>query len=50
MLVFKKAFIRRYDTQRHDLTDYSSHEEIFPGQDYSNPRIKDFHKGKFYFS
>ncbi|KAI9261025.1 hypothetical protein EDC94DRAFT_610604 [Helicostylum pulchrum] len=34
----------RYDTQRHDLTDYSSHEEIFPGQDYSNPRIKDFHK------
>ncbi|KAG2237483.1 hypothetical protein INT48_005516 [Thamnidium elegans] len=34
----------RYDTQRHDLTDHSSHEEIFPGQDYSNPRIKDFHK------
>lgn len=29
------------------MTDYaSSHNEIFPGQDYSNPRIKDFHKGK----
>ncbi|KAG2212699.1 hypothetical protein INT47_000676, partial [Mucor saturninus] len=34
----------RYDTQKHDLTDYSSPDEIFPGQDYSNPRIKDFHK------
>ena len=36
----------RYDTQKHDLTDYTeARKEIFPGQDYSNPRIKDFHKG-----
>ncbi|SAL97159.1 hypothetical protein [Absidia glauca] len=37
----------RYDTQAHDLTDYSPGGEcleIFPGQDYSNPRIKDFIK------
>lgn len=35
----------RYDTQRHDLTDYTSaRDEVFPGQDYSNPRIKDFYK------
>ncbi|KAI8081741.1 uncharacterized protein BX664DRAFT_268261, partial [Halteromyces radiatus] len=37
----------RYDTHAHDLTDYSSGGEcleIFPGQDYSNPRIKDFIK------
>jgi hypothetical protein len=28
------------------LTDYRSFDEkeVFPGQDYSNPRIKDFHK------
>lgn len=39
--------ISRYDTQRHDLTDYTSaRDEVFPGQDYSNPRIKDFYKGK----
>lgn len=38
-------FNRRYDTQRHSLTDPLSHDEIFPGQDYSNPRIKDFYKG-----
>ncbi|KAI8371715.1 uncharacterized protein BYT42DRAFT_581253 [Radiomyces spectabilis] len=35
----------RYDTHAHSLTDYPAvgHEkEIFPGQDYSNPRAKDF--------
>ncbi|ORZ23136.1 hypothetical protein BCR42DRAFT_343568 [Absidia repens] len=37
----------RYDTHFHSLTDYSPGDEsseIFPGQDYSNPRIKDFFK------
>ncbi|CAO3592755.1 unnamed protein product [Absidia cylindrospora] len=37
----------RYDTHAHSLTDYSPGgecSEIFPGQDYSNPRIKDFFK------
>ncbi|KAI9471840.1 MAG: hypothetical protein EXX96DRAFT_581892 [Benjaminiella poitrasii] len=37
----------RYDTPDHDLTDYFPDNiayEIFPGQDYSNPRIKDFIK------
>ncbi|KAI8381067.1 uncharacterized protein BYT42DRAFT_604106 [Radiomyces spectabilis] len=38
----------RYDTPSHDLTDYCSDDpcnsEIFPGQDYSNPRVKDFTK------
>ncbi|ORX62840.1 phospholipase D/nuclease [Hesseltinella vesiculosa] len=36
----------RYDTYAHPLTDHTSssdQSEIFPGQDYSNPRIKDFH-------
>ncbi|KAI9029631.1 hypothetical protein CLU79DRAFT_735104 [Phycomyces nitens] len=36
----------RYDTPEHTLSDYyghhSSHKQVFPGQDYSNPRIKDF--------
>ncbi|KAL0081875.1 hypothetical protein J3Q64DRAFT_1643019, partial [Phycomyces blakesleeanus] len=36
----------RYDTQEHTLSDYggphNSDNQIFPGQDYSNPRIKDF--------
>ncbi|KAI9264119.1 hypothetical protein BDA99DRAFT_604576 [Phascolomyces articulosus] len=36
----------RYDTCNHDLTDYTKEDdqfpEIFPGQDYSNPRIRDF--------
>jgi hypothetical protein len=44
---------RRYDTPKHDLTDYSANEEvlqeIFPGQDYSNPRVKDFQKGRTSF-
>ncbi|KAI8981744.1 hypothetical protein BDF20DRAFT_911999 [Mycotypha africana] len=36
----------RYDTPQHTLTDFCSGDEneIFPGQDYSNPRLKDFHK------
>ncbi|KAI7865707.1 hypothetical protein BDF14DRAFT_1729766 [Spinellus fusiger] len=35
----------RYDTHAHQLADYPSQDhpyEIFPGQDYSNPRVKDF--------
>ncbi|KAI9485673.1 MAG: hypothetical protein EXX96DRAFT_494975 [Benjaminiella poitrasii] len=35
----------RYDSQKHRLTDYPSEghsDEVFPGQDYSNPRVKDF--------
>ncbi|KAF7724121.1 Phospholipase D1 [Apophysomyces ossiformis] len=35
----------RYDTHAHSLSDYpaAGHEyEVFPGQDYSNPRVKDF--------
>ncbi|KAI8991608.1 hypothetical protein BDF20DRAFT_845541 [Mycotypha africana] len=35
----------RYDTHNHSLSDYPAegHElEHFPGQDYSNPRVKDF--------
>ncbi|KAI8365162.1 hypothetical protein BD560DRAFT_402302 [Blakeslea trispora] len=40
----------RYDTAQHALTDYPSNDEneIFPGQDYSNPRIKDFEKVSCY--
>ncbi|KAG1225117.1 hypothetical protein G6F35_003596 [Rhizopus arrhizus] len=35
----------RYDTHSHRITDYPAKghlHEIFPGQDYSNPRVKDF--------
>lgn len=35
----------RYDTHDHSLSDFpaESHDrEVFPGQDYSNPRVKDF--------
>ncbi|OAC98061.1 hypothetical protein MUCCIDRAFT_150547 [Mucor lusitanicus CBS 277.49] len=35
----------RYDSQSHRLTDYPAEghtDEVFPGQDYSNPRVKDF--------
>ncbi|KAI9272214.1 hypothetical protein EDC94DRAFT_655615 [Helicostylum pulchrum] len=35
----------RYDTHDHSLSDYPSEDferEVFPGQDYSNPRMKDF--------
>lgn len=41
-------FDSRYDTHSHRLADYPAkgHEkEIFPGQDYSNPRVKDFANG-----
>ncbi|KAF7727103.1 Phospholipase D1 [Apophysomyces ossiformis] len=38
----------RYDTPEHELMDHSSDDEtfleVFPGQDYSNPRVKDFIK------
>lgn len=39
----------RWDTHQHRLVDHPAvgHEkEIFPGQDYSNPRVKDFVNGK----
>lgn len=42
-------FLSRYDSQSHRLTDYPAEghaHEIFPGQDYSNPRVKDFQSGK----
>jgi phospholipase D1/2 len=42
------VFRRRYDTHSHRLADYPAlghDKEIFPGQDYSNPRIKDFANG-----
>lgn len=35
----------RYDTHNHSLSDFPAdgHDrEVFPGQDYSNPRVKDF--------
>ncbi|KAK4519852.1 60S ribosomal protein L21A [Mucor velutinosus] len=35
----------RYDTHSHSLSDYPAEghdREVFPGQDYSNPRVKDF--------
>ncbi|KAI9473922.1 MAG: hypothetical protein EXX96DRAFT_488418 [Benjaminiella poitrasii] len=35
----------RYDTHSHSLSDFPSEghdREVFPGQDYSNPRVKDF--------
>jgi len=35
----------RYDTHNHELSDYgvtSRRKEVWPGQDYSNPRIRDF--------
>ncbi|EXX54735.1 uncharacterized protein OCT59_028117 [Rhizophagus irregularis] len=41
----------RYDTSTHQLADfheYSKHYSIWPGQDYSNPRIKDFFDVKFW--
>jgi hypothetical protein len=39
----------RWDTHQHRLADYPAEghdKEIFPGQDYSNPRVKDFANGK----
>ena len=32
----------RYDTPCHALTDNNWERTIFPGKDYSNPRVKDF--------
>jgi hypothetical protein len=44
----------RYDTPAHQLADFhqsSRNYSIWPGQDYSNPRIKDFLDGiLFYFN
>lgn len=39
----------RYDTHNHSLSDYPAEghdREVFPGQDYSNPRVKDFKDGR----
>ncbi|CAG8579400.1 13442_t:CDS:10, partial [Racocetra fulgida] len=39
----------RYDTHSHELSDWPQNTKgptIWPGQDYSNPRIKDFQNGK----
>ena len=39
----------RYDTAAHQLADFherSKQVSVWPGQDYSNPRIKDFINGK----
>lgn len=40
----------RYDSRTHQLSDYhpSGEKTIWPGQDYSNPRIKDFVNVKDY--
>jgi hypothetical protein len=38
----------RYDSHSHSLSDAPAEghsHEIFPGQDYSNPRVKDFING-----
>lgn len=43
----------RYDTHSHSLSDYPAEghdREVFPGQDYSNPRVKDFVDGKLLVS
>lgn len=42
------VIIRRYDTHDHSLSDFPAENydrEVFPGQDYSNPRVKDFVNG-----
>ena len=40
----------RYDTHAHEMIDWHPNGDekhtIWPGQDYSNPRIKDFQNGK----
>ncbi|CEP13648.1 hypothetical protein [Parasitella parasitica] len=44
-----ESTLSRYDSQSHRLTDYPAEghtDEVFPGQDYSNPRVKDFLNGK----
>lgn len=45
-------FISRYDTHDHSLSDFPAENydrEVFPGQDYSNPRVKDFVNGNIFF-
>ncbi|RKP23598.1 hypothetical protein SYNPS1DRAFT_24334 [Syncephalis pseudoplumigaleata] len=47
MLPSPAASCRRYDTHAHRLTDFDPNydiinDEYWPGQDYSNPRVKDF--------
>jgi len=46
-------FFGRYDTHTHQLSDWHPDETYIPtiwrGQDYSNPRVKDFANGKFFF-
>lgn len=41
---------RRWDTHAHRLADFHSSDptyEIFPGQDYSDARLKDFINGTY---
>lgn len=45
-------FHSRYDTHDHSLSDFPAENydrEVFPGQDYSNPRVKDFVNGNYPF-
>lgn len=42
-------YFRRWDTHAHRLADFHSSDptlEIFPGQDYSDARLRDFEHGK----
>ena len=39
----------RYDTRQHKMADFDLNNDnlsIWPGKDYSNPRVKDFINGK----
>ena len=41
--------ISRWDTHAHRLADFTESDpslEIFPGQDYSDARLRDFEQGK----
>jgi len=41
----------RYDTQAHQVADFHQHSKyysVWPGQDYSNPRILDFTDGTLF--
>lgn len=49
ILIFFFILYSRYDTHNHSLSDFPAEgvdREVFPGQDYSNPRVKDFASGK----
>eukprot|EP00811_Abedinium_folium_P031271 NODE_5077_length_1811_cov_1.978029.p1 GENE.NODE_5077_length_1811_cov_1.978029~~NODE_5077_length_1811_cov_1.978029.p1 ORF type:complete len:529 (+),score=96.22 NODE_5077_length_1811_cov_1.978029:22-1608(+) len=38
--------IGRYETKEHRLADDTGHPTLYPGNDYCNPTIRDFHNGK----